>query len=483
MCRYRHVFRSDRFIINPPLTRSVFNAVHGYRISVGCVMSVMNRVLNTRCAARLVLAGLTSALLAGCSSDFTRMSDPSSNPFQNSSRMDGYDQTPTATAGPRMASSAPIGQVQSAPLSAPVQSAPLSAPRYAIPARPSPQASAAPIRGGSAGWSSEGGTPIVVAQGESLSMLSGRYGVPADALLKANGLSSAAQVQPGSRLVVPIYNANGSSQAASIAGAPVRAGRAVAAPHVAAAKAYPSRVVAAGAGAEDAVVRPVEHNARMQLAKGPAPAAEAVKPAAAKVARLQQATKPMKVETVARAEKAETLAKADAVLAKAKPVRTAALETPALSEGTRPTRTDATPTASLPPTAATPATASDAASPEFRWPARGRIIQGFKSGSSDGINIAVPEGTSVKAAEGGVVAYAGSELKGYGNLVLIRHPNGFVSAYAHNGEISVKRGETVKRGQIVAKSGQSGNVSSPQLHFELRKGSTPVDPTQYLAGL
>jgi murein DD-endopeptidase MepM/ murein hydrolase activator NlpD len=95
----------------------------------------------------------------------------------------------------------------------------------------------------------------------------------------------------------------------------------------------------------------------------------------------------------------------------------------------------------------------------------------------------VPEGTQVKAAESGVVAYAGSELKGYGNLVLIRHPNGFVTAYAHNGDITVKRGDQVTRGQTIAKSGQSGNVSSPQLHFELRKGSTPVDPTNYLAGL
>ena len=81
------------------------------------------------------------------------------------------------------------------------------------------------------------------------------------------------------------------------------------------------------------------------------------------------------------------------------------------------------------------------------------------------------------------MAYAGSELKGYGNLVLIRHPNGFVSAYAHNSELMVKRGDTVKRGQTIAKSGQTGNVTSAQLHFELRKGSTPVDPTTYLAGL
>ena len=140
-----------------------------------------------------------------------------------------------------------------------------------------------------------------------------------------------------------------------------------------------------------------------------------------------------------------------------------------------------------PPVAAEPAkasaTAADAANPEFRWPARGRIIQAFKPGGNDGINIAVPEGTSVKAAESGVVAYAGNELKGYGNLILIRHPNGFVSAYANTSDIEVKRGETVKRGQIIAKSGQSGNVASPQLHFELRKGTTPVDPTQYLAGV
>jgi murein DD-endopeptidase MepM/ murein hydrolase activator NlpD len=129
------------------------------------------------------------------------------------------------------------------------------------------------------------------------------------------------------------------------------------------------------------------------------------------------------------------------------------------------------------------AVVSETANPEFRWPARGRIIQGFKPGGNDGINIAVPEGTSVKAAESGVVAYAGNELKGYGNLILIRHPNGFVSAYANNGDLEVKRGETVKRGQTIAKSGQSGNVASPQLHFELRKGTKPVDPTQYLAGV
>ena len=151
---------------------------------------------------------------------------------------------------------------------------------------------------------------------------------------------------------------------------------------------------------------------------------------------------------------------------------------------------DDTPTGNVDPKAASakePVTSASAdasgSNPEFRWPARGRIIQGFKAGGNDGIDISVPAGTSVRAAESGVVVYSGDGLKGYGNLVLIKHPNGFVSAYANNAELDVKRGEQVKRGQVIAKSGDTGNVNSPQLHFELRKGSTPVDPTSYLAGL
>jgi murein DD-endopeptidase MepM/ murein hydrolase activator NlpD len=120
--------------------------------------------------------------------------------------------------------------------------------------------------------------------------------------------------------------------------------------------------------------------------------------------------------------------------------------------------------------------------PQFRWPARGRVISRFGGDGNDGINIAVPEGTSVRAAEDGTVAYVGDEIKGYGKLVLVRHANGWVSAYANNADLMVKKGEVVKRGQILAKSGQSGNVTSPQLHFELRRGKTPVDPQEYLAG-
>ena len=122
---------------------------------------------------------------------------------------------------------------------------------------------------------------------------------------------------------------------------------------------------------------------------------------------------------------------------------------------------------------------------QFRWPVKGRIVSGFGAKPSgknnDGIDVAVPKGTPVKAAENGVVAYAGNELEPYGNLILIRHANNWVTAYAHNESLTVKRGDTVRRGQIIAKAGQTGNVSQPQLHFELRKGSKPVNPLSYMA--
>jgi murein DD-endopeptidase MepM/ murein hydrolase activator NlpD len=130
--------------------------------------------------------------------------------------------------------------------------------------------------------------------------------------------------------------------------------------------------------------------------------------------------------------------------------------------------------------------AQEAGSLTFRWPVKGRVISGYgsKPGGlrNEGINIAVPEGTDVRAAEAGVVAYAGNELKGYGNLVLIRHEGGWVTAYAHNKDLFVKRGDTVKRGDVISKAGQTGSVSSPQVHFEVRKGATAMDPMRFLNG-
>ena len=88
----------------------------------------------------------------------------------------------------------------------------------------------------------------------------------------------------------------------------------------------------------------------------------------------------------------------------------------------------------------------------------------------------------MRAAEAGTVTYVGDEVRNFGNLVVVRHDNGYVSAYAHNSELTVKRGDKVSRGQVIAKSGRSGNVTTPQLHFELRKGGTPVDPLPRLSG-
>jgi murein DD-endopeptidase MepM/ murein hydrolase activator NlpD len=138
-------------------------------------------------------------------------------------------------------------------------------------------------------------------------------------------------------------------------------------------------------------------------------------------------------------------------------------------------------------TVAAPASGSVAEGGKLRWPAKGRIIAGYGPRSdgthNDGINISVPQGTDVHAAENGTVAYAGNELKGYGNLILVRHDNGWVTAYAHADEILVKRGDRVSRGQVIAKAGKTGQVDRPQLHFEVRLGQKPVDPTLYLERL
>ena len=145
----------------------------------------------------------------------------------------------------------------------------------------------------------------------------------------------------------------------------------------------------------------------------------------------------------------------------------------------------------------TPGSASDAVSPtvsqnsgsvagssKLRWPVVGKVVGGFgprpDGTHNDGVNLSAPMGTDIHAAESGVVAYAGDELKGYGNLVLIRHDNGWVTAYAHADEILVKRGDRINRGQVIAKVGRTGQVDQPQLHFELRQGQKPVDPTPFM---
>jgi murein DD-endopeptidase MepM/ murein hydrolase activator NlpD len=334
-------------------------------------------------------------------------------------------------------------------------------------AAPAPVSGSAPAPG-PGGYSAAGGTSVTVGSNDSLNAISQRYGVPAAAILTASGMSSPAQVRPGATVVIPVYNAAGApTRVASIAPVHVQAPTPpapqpkfrlvevtkppAAAPKVAAAEpvapqAAPRKVrpgMAAAPVAEAAPIQPVKAAPVRVASASPEPLVSAPRPLDPQKAAIQ----PQPVKPVASAQPA-----APAVAAE-------------------------------PPKAAEPVQVASASADEFRWPARGRVIAGFgANGGNEGINIAVPEGTPVKAAESGVVTYAGSEVKGYGNLVLVRHENGFVSAYAHNGSLNVKRGEAVKRGQVIAVSGQSGNVTSPQLHFELRKGATPVDPVPHLGG-
>lgn len=124
--------------------------------------------------------------------------------------------------------------------------------------------------------------------------------------------------------------------------------------------------------------------------------------------------------------------------------------------------------------------------PDFNWPVRGRVISayGAKSGGlfNDGINIAAPKNTPVTSAADGVVAYVGNDLSSYGNLVLVRHGGGMVTAYAHLANTTVRKDMVVRKGQAIGTVGSTGTVSNTQLHFEIRQGTKTFDPAQYLRG-
>jgi murein DD-endopeptidase MepM/ murein hydrolase activator NlpD len=314
-------------------------------------------------------------------------------------------------------------------------------------------------------WTWEGGTPITVAPGETLEMISRQHGVPVSALMQANNITSPAMVHPGDHLVIPRRSPSTAAYAPPTTRiATTMPGMPVGAPRTALAPTTGMHVVAPGETLHS--IARLYGKSVMVLAKannippdtmvkvGERIIVPDVQPGSAVAPRAQASVAPPAGQNLANAESPHS-------------ARVATPEAPAQET----TIKTAEPAGGL---------------PSFRWPVRGRVIAGFgptpNGLQNDGINLAVPEGTPVKAADDGVVAYAGNELKGYGNLVLVRHANGFVTAYAHASDILVKRGETVKRGQVIAHSGQTGNVTSPQLHFEIRKGSTPVDPSQYLNG-
>jgi murein DD-endopeptidase MepM/ murein hydrolase activator NlpD len=303
-------------------------------------------------------------------------------------------------------------------------------------------------------WTWNGGSAVTVGYGETVDGIARRHGVPASAILQTNGIRDAGQIRPGQRLVIPRRVTSGTQMAAAPKSTSgnvhiVRSGDTLMnvarrnGVTVAALARANHLQTSAQLSVGDRLTIPGGHSAAVASA---APAPQNTQPRSAPV---EKVSAPVKVASIGPVQTAN--------VAKEEP---RAIETPVKTAE---------------------------ATPSFRWPARGRVIAGFGSKpngtQNDGINLAVPEGTPIKAADDGIVAYAGNELKGYGNLVLIRHSNGFVSAYAHASELMVKRGDSIKRGQVIAHAGQTGNVTSPQLHFEIRKGSTPVDPTQYLGGV
>ncbi len=359
-----------------------------------------------------------------------------------------------------------------------------------LPAPPGTTGGPINLAGGTGGWSAVGGNVITVGPGESLETLSLKYGVPIQELAKANGISSPAQVTAGRALVIPRQ---------------AQPAYAAAEPNPATAPANPA--VAVKAGGVVHVVEPGQTLYGIARAQGVSPRdIMALNGMSSETVRVGQRLKIPGSGTAPAMQTAALTSEPGSQVQGAPPKTLGTLPSPAPatdpaapSANVRVISTSGAPAAPEVPTLAAPApepvkvaavdTSADPPSTNgtsFRWPVRGRIIADFGTKPSgeknDGINLAVPEGTSVKAAEAGTVIYAGNELAGYGNLVLVRHADGWVSAYAHNSAITVNRGDAVQRGQTIAQAGMTGSVTSPQVHFELRKGAKPVNPMDHLSG-
>jgi len=452
----------------------------------------MSRVVELLCSRRaphVAALALMSIGFAGCSGDMsTRLSQDSfSNPFASQPEATGSVPTPTVERRELPQYSRPQTQYQyqssalpppiAAPQSYPTASAGVSGggrgmASYSPPAHPiESTGSIAPRSVASTHGLGQGGTTIIVGTSDTLEILSRRYNVSAAAIMQANGYKGPRALSPGQQLIIP-------HPTASVAAAPALAAPA-SKPVVTASAASSVHVVNHGDTLLSVSRR--NHVPVAELAR-----ANNLDPSAKLKLGMKLTVPGAKTAAVAPvAQPAAAVAAAPLAAALTPP----ATKVAAATAGPQQTAHLAQATTKLedaPAEAPVKAAEATGALPTFRWPVRGKVITAYgakaNGKANDGINLAVPEGTPVKAAEDGVVAYSGNELKGYGNLVLVRHSNGYVTAYAHASELLVKRGDTIKRGQVIAKSGQSGEVGSPQLHFEIRKGSSPVDPLQFLNG-
>ena len=440
---------------------------------------------------RLALVAAAASVLAACSSEVERLSDypPIDDNTASVSRVESTRRT------------APVERVAARPLDAPRSG--YSQPSYQTPTPQWSRSTYQPPRTRTASYAPRGSARpaaasgyVIVQPGQTLYSIAKANGKTVTELAAANGLSYPYTVKVGQRIRIPGV-ANPVSPAPSftphatqVAAAP--SAPKAAAPKAAATKAEPVKAPARernfSGGARLHKVQPGETLFALGRKYGINPYRIAaynglprnVQLKVGQVVRIPAAGGDWKgtapATAVAQAEKTPAR-KAETKVARAEPAPTTEIRKPARKDNARIAAADPLPKADR----QAPAAASTAM---FRWPVRGRIISTFgqkpNGTRNEGINIAVPEGTDVRAAADGVVAYAGNELKGYGNLVLIRHAGGWVTAYAHNKELFVKRGERVRRGQVIAKAGRTGSVKTPQLHFEIRKGATAVDPLKYL---
>src|ERR1700694_1279971 len=444
----------------------------------------MSRIVELLCSRRVpqvAVLALMSIGFAGCSADMsTRLSqNPFSNPFASQPEATGSVPTPAFDRRHLPHYSRPQSSPLPPPIAAPQSYPPAGAgvsgggrglASYAPPAHPlEATGTVGPRSVAAARGAGQGGTTIIVGTSDTLDTLAHRYNVSPAAILQANGYKGPRALSPGQQLIIP-------RQTAAVA-APALAAPASKA---AAAVSAPPTVHVVNRGDTLLSIARRNHLTAAELAK-----ANSLEPSAKLKLGMKLTVPGAKTAAVAPAAPAAAVAAAQPAARFASPATQSAAPAARPPQSARLAQATATPEDMK---IETPLKATEAtgALPTFRWPVRGKVITSYgaktNGKANDGINLAVPEGTPVKAAEDGVVAYSGNELKGYGNLVLVRHTNGYVTAYAHASELLVKRGDTIKRGQIIAKSGQSGEVGSPQLHFEIRKGSTPVDPLQFLNG-
>lgn len=309
------------------------------------------------------------------------------------------------------------------------------------------------------------GGRLVVADGDTLWEIARDNGVSVEALAEANGLAPPYTLRRGQELVLPgaAPTARGGAYVVAEGDTLLAIARRLGVSF--------SGLIDANALAEPYVIRPGQ---RLRLPGGAAAGSEPP-------VRVARASAPPPPSAAAPAPSSARPAPRPPIDPPDEP-KVELIAAPAAAPPAAPPAP--TPAARPDPAPPPPSNAGTGSAPSFLWPVEGPVLARFGPregvGRNDGINIGASAGAPVRAAETGVVVYAGNELRGYGNLLLVRHGGGWTSAYAHNGELLVDRGAKVERGQVIAKVGRTGGVAEPQSHFELRKGTDAVDPLKYL---